>query len=311
MKTRYLIFPAVLILLVLAGCRGTGGAVDPLVPDEDPETRAARLLWEDGQSREGRGDHAGALRSYRELVQDYPQALPAPEAQFRVGACLEAQDNLYAAFQAYQALLDKYPGKGNLGEILQRQFEIGEAYLQGRKRWFLFLRIRSGLSRAEEIFRTVVGNATFSPVSARAQYGLGRSLQLRGDYLEAILEYEQVLANYPGSEVFSAAIFQTGVCYYQEALRADYDQREVDEAIRYLRRFAYSFPDDPARPQAEEMIAELWDRKAEKAYDIARYYERKGLPAGARIYYREVAERYPESRYAERARKKMEELPGD
>ena len=53
------------------------------------------------------------------------------------------------------------------------------------------------------------------------------------------------------------------------------------------------------------------DRKARKAYDIARYYEKKGLPSGARIYYREVAEKYPESSYAGRAREKIEELSDD
>jgi len=279
--------------------------------DEDPADFATRRLREEGQAREEEGDFRSALRSYRALVRDYPRSPLAPEAQFRIGVCLEEIDDLYAAFQAYQTLLEQYPGKGSLSEIVQRQYEIGEAYLQGRKRWFLFLRIRSGLSRAEEIFRTVVRNATFSPVSARAQYGLACSLQLRGDYPEAILEYEQVLLNYPGSEVYGPAIFGIGLCYYQESLRADYDQREVDEAIRHLGRFIRAFPDDPDRGRAEEMLGELRDRQAEKSYRIARYYEKNSSPQGARIYYREVAERYPESIYAAEARAKLEQLPED
>ncbi len=312
MRTRFSAYPtAILLILALAACRGTGldGGLTP--PVEDPEVRAARLLWEEGQEREARGEYRRALNAYRELVRDYPGSRPAPEAQFRIGVCLEELDKLYQAFRAYQALLDDFPGQGNLGEILRRQYEVGEAYLEGRKRWFLFLRIRSGLKRAEEIFRTVVENATFSPIAPRAQYGLARSLELRGQSLEAILEYEQILVDYPGSEVIAPALFGLGTCYYREAHRADYDQREVEQALRYLRRFVHSFPEDPNRPRAEEMIGELWDRRAKKAYDIARYYDRKGSPTGARIYYREVVERYPESKYAESARKKLEKLGED
>ncbi len=314
MKTRCLIYPlAVLLLLpgLFSACRGTGGAADPLAEGEDPDLLAARLLWEEGQAREAAGEWKMALESYRQLVEDYPRSPPAPEAQFRIGVCLEEVDDLYGAFRAYQTLLEEFPGKNNLSEILRRQYEIGKAYLEGRKRWFLFLRIRSGLGRAEEIFRTVLNNATFSKVSPRAQFGLARTFQLRGDYREAILEYEQVLINYPGSEVIAPALFQTGICYYQEALRADYDQQEVNEAVRNLRRFIHSFPEDPRRPRAEEMISELMDRKAKKAFDIARYYERKGSPTGARIYYREVVERYPESQYAGPAREKLGELESD
>jgi outer membrane assembly lipoprotein YfiO len=311
MRTRFFICPAALILLISSGCRGTGGGSGHPARLEDSPVPATRLLWEEGQAREEEGDFSGALRIYRALVKDYPQSAPAGEAQFRIGVCLEKMDNLYAAFQAYQTLLDEFPGKGNLGEILRRQYEIGEVYLQGRKRWFLFLKIRSGLGRAEEIFRAVVANATFSKVSARAQYGLARSLQLRGNYLEAILEYEQVMSNYPGSEVIAPALFEIGSCYYREALRADYDQREVDDALRHLRRFVETFPDDSNRGRAEKMIGELWDRKARKAYEIARYYENKGSPDGARIYYQEVAEKYPKSKYAAPAREKLGEISGD
>ncbi len=309
MRKSFYIYPAALILLLMSGCRGSGGDKDALAKGEDPALVASRLLWERGRNLESDGNCGGALKAYRELVEDYPQSPLAPEAQFRIGICREAEDDLYAAFQAYQTLLDEFPGQGNLGEILRRQYEIGEAYLQGRKRWFLFLPIRSGLGRAGEIFRAVLDNATFSQVSPRAQFGLARSHQLRGDYQEAIFEYEQVFQNYPGSEVIAPALFQTGVCYYQEALRSDYDQRQADEALRYLQRFVRTFPDDPDRPRADEIIAELWDRKARKSYEIARYYEKQDSPAGARIYYREVAEKYPESEYAERARKKLEELP--
>ncbi|MFH1037900.1 MAG: outer membrane protein assembly factor BamD [PVC group bacterium] len=296
--------------LSVAACGGVevkNGETPPetsLVPS--PE---ADLLWNAAQALETEGDRGGALNRYQELVDEYPDSPRAPEAQFRIGVCLEAEDDLYEAFEAYQLLLDEFPGKGNLGEILSRQYAIGEAFLNGRKRSFLFLRIRSGLGAAEEIFRTVVNNATFSTVSPLAQYGLGRALQEQGDYEEAITEYEQVLANYPGTDVIPLALFKMGDCYYQIALQSDYDPREVDRAIQYLEKFAQRFPDHQDRPEAERKIAELVDLKAEKAYDIARFYESEESAEGGRLYYQEIVDTYPDSSYALPAREKLAALP--
>ncbi len=278
-------------------------ASPPGVPPE------AQLLWNEAQALEAKGDFSKALSRYQDLVDDYPDSSLAPDAQFRIGVCLEENDDLYEAFQTYQSLLVNYPGKGNLGDILSRQYRIGEAFLNGRKRNFLFLPIRSGLGTAQEIFRTVVSNAAFSKVSPRAQYGLAQALYEQGDYEEAITEYEQVLANYPGTEVIPLALFKIGECYYQIALRADYDQKEVDKAIRYLRKFVQDFPEHRNRPEADELISKLIDLKAEKAYDIALFYEAADSSEGGRLYFQEIIDTYPDSRYALLAREKIAKLP--
>jgi outer membrane assembly lipoprotein YfiO len=268
----------------------------------------SRRLWEKGRVFEDKQAWARAISSYETLVEDYPDSELAPEALFRLATCLERRDELYRAFQAYQRLLEEYPGKGNLKEILSRQFRIGEKFLQGRKRSFLFLRIRSGLDTAAEIFRAVVRNATFSEFAPLAQYNLALALQQGGDYDEAELEYDSVLDNYPGSKVFGPAIFQKGVCAWRQSLGSNYDQKKADQAIKRFTFFLKRFPDDLHCPEAEKLLNELLSRKAEKCYEIARYYERKDSPQGARLYYEEVIEKYPGTPWSDRAKEKLARL---
>ncbi len=347
MKIVNIFLSATVTLLLIQGCGGIETTSDPVVGEEvmgftdpaqlimdrariledDGDFKGARILYDElvsdhsdspylpevyyriGNCLEGEGEFTDAINWYEDIVDDYPDSDFAPEAQFRIGTCLEKEDKLLNAFDAYQELFDEYPGEGSLDEILQREYAIGEEFMNGRKRFFLFFRIRSGLGTAEDIFRAILKNATFSKVSPRAQYSLGRVLQMQGDYESAISEYNQVLTNYPGTEYIQLALFNIGVCHYNEALSADYDSREIDKALRHLTKFAKSFPDDPNLSVAEEKISELIDSKAEKSYDIAEFYNSPDSPTGARIYYQEVIDRYPTSRYAESARKKLEKLP--
>ncbi|MDP8276533.1 MAG: outer membrane protein assembly factor BamD, partial [Candidatus Euphemobacter frigidus] len=306
MKIGTILCAFLVLPLLIQACGGVESGSDAIVREEGFETiDNARLLWKEAQALELESEFGKALDRYEDLVDDYPESELSSSAQFRIGVCLEKEDELYDAFEAYQTLLDDYPGKGNLGEILKRQFDIGKAFLDGRKRYFLFFRIRSGLGTAEKIFRTVVNNATFSRVSPQAQYSLGEALRMQGNYEDAVTEYEVVLNNYPGTDVIPLALFNLGVCYYEEALRSDYDPKEVDKAVRYFKRFVKRYPNNPIRAEADEKISELIDLKAEKAYDIAAFYESAGSPEGARLYYRKIIDKYPDSRYARLAREKL------
>jgi len=280
--------------------------------EEDPQMyEASRKLWEKGEALEKSGRFSAALDEYDDLLDDYPDSPFAPRALWRYALGLEREGKLYAAFRSFQRYLDDYPGQGDLGEIVKHQYQIGEAFLKGRRRRFLFFRIRSGLSTAVEIFRQVVANATFSEYSPPAQYDLALALQKQGKYDEAALEYDMIRKNYPRSDVLAKAIFQLGVCAYRQALKADYDQENDRKAIAYFTKFIRRYPDHPRVADARKFLKKLLDREAMKSYRIARFYEKKGSPKGARIYYREVVDNYPESTLAEAARKKLKELNGN
>ncbi len=264
--------------------------------------------FETARRKEADEEWRAAARYYRRLVNDYPDSELAPDAQFRLGYCLEQSGRLYDAFQAYRELLRRYPGKGNLGEILERKLVIGRAYLEGRRRPFLFLRLRSGLPVAAEIFQSILETAVFSDVSPEAQYGLGMVRFRQGRYEEAEIEFEKVLSRYSLSELVPDALFKLGLCAYERALRADYDQFFVERAARWFETFLRRHPDHPRREEAGTKLADLLGRRAESLYRIGRFYQRRGRPEGARIYYQEVVRDYPETSRAVDARKRLAEM---
>lgn len=269
---------------------------------------AAERMFASARAQEERGDLAGAADLYLRLVEDLPGSALAPEALRRRAECLEKSDELYEAFQAYQEILDKYPGQGSLNEILSRQFRIGEAYLAGRKRDLIFFPIRSGLPRAEEIFAAIVKTAPFSALAPAAQLNLGLAVQRDGRYREAEVEYDRLLENYPGSPEAVGALYGKISCSYELSRGVDYEQDDTRRCLKLMEIFLQRYPDSDPAPEVREMLSEMRDRLAEREYKTGRYYESKGNPLGATIYYRTLISKYPLSARAQDARERIEKL---
>lgn len=266
------------------------------------------MMFAAARAEEERGDFAGAADLYLRLEEDFPGSALAPEALRRRAECLEKSDELYEAFQTYQQILDKYPGQGSLNEILSRQFRIGEAYLAGRKRNLVFFPIRSGLPRAEEIFAAIVKTAPFSALAPAAQLNLGLAIQRDGRYREAEVEYDRLLENYPGSPEAAGALYGKILCAYELSRGVDYEQDDTRRCLKLMELFLKRYPNSPEAPEVQGMLAEMRERLAEREYKTGRYYESKGNPLGALIYYRAVLAKYPASARAEAARERIEEL---
>ena len=75
--------------------------------------------------------------------------------------------------------------------------------------------------------------------------------------------------------------------------------REFDTALH---------PDDARVSEAKKIIDSLKTEQARGSFDIAQYYERKHRWQGAKIYYNEVLQKDPESKYARIAAARIVEI---
>ncbi len=298
-------------MMLAAASWGFGYAFAPDSPARvlSPEERAARAqsLWEAARRYEQEENWSKAARRFRLLEENYPESPFAVESLFRLGTSLEKMNRPLEAFQADQKILDDYPRQGDLETILGRQFAIGEYFLNQRRDYLLYT-TSPNLDSAAEVFRQIVRTATFSDYSPRAQFNLARALQMQGKYDEAELEYDLVRQNYPDSPSMPDALFQLGLCAQEQALGSNYDNFEVKRATDAFREFVRRFPEAPQVPQAKELINDMLGVEAEKSYEIGRYYERKDCPEGARVYYREVLEKFPGTSFAAQAQERLDGL---
>jgi TolA-binding protein len=238
-----------------------------------------------------------AKREFRKLLKAYPKSQEAAESQYYLGRLEEDRGSLYAAYQAYQKVIDKYPFSERIQEIIEREYKIGEAFMSGEKRKAMGVALPVE-NPAIEIFTKVVENSTYGSLAPKAQYKLGLVLKGLLRYYEAEEAFNKVISNYPDSEWAAAAKFQIADCRSSVSRGPDYDQGASHEAKQKFEEFIKEHPDAVLSKHAEENINQLNEREAESNYKTALFYEKQKAYDAARIYYNDIINNYPQSPWA-------------
>jgi len=256
------------------------------------------------------GNYKLALKAAQRTVSNWPLSDYAPQAQYLVARCDEAQGKDQIAFKKYQELIEKYPKIENYDEIVKRQFEIANRFLDGQ--WFKlwgYVPIPPSMEKTAEMYEKIVKNGPYSEVGPKAQMNIGEAREKQKDYPEAVRAYERAADRYADREkVSSDAMYKAGMAYLKEAKTADYDQTVASKAIETFSDFNTLHPDDKRVTDTKGHIDILRSEQARGAYETAKFYEKRHKWEAAKIYYNEALNKDRSSPYAEIARMRIEEL---
>ena len=249
-----------------------------------------------------RKDYDRARKEFKKLLRAYKESREAGEAQYYVGRCLEESGDYYKAFLEYRKTTQTYPSTKRFDEILEREFQIGNYFLAGKKRKvFGTVALLPARDKAVEIFQAIVDDGPFSEYGQLAQYKLGLSHLALHDYEQAVSAFEQVVSRYPYSPLVDDARFQIAQASLKGTFRADYDQSPTDLAIRELEAFLREYPESDLSKDAAARLRELTERRAQHEYQVAQFYERRKHPASALLYYTSIVEHFPQTAWAPQA----------
>src|SRR5262245_21020544 len=142
-------------------------------------------------------DYSLGLKAARRVVRVWPLSDYAPQAQYLVGRCLEAEGKDEQAFKDYQTVLEKQPKIPNYEEIVQRQYEIANKYLAGK--WFKLwgvIPIFSSMEKTSEMYDKIVRNGPYSDVAPQAQLKIGAAREKQKNFALAAKAYETAADRY-------------------------------------------------------------------------------------------------------------------
>lgn len=250
-----------------------------------------------------------ALRAARRVVTVWPLSDYAPQAQYLIARCHEAKGREEKAFKQYQKVLDKYPRSTNYEEVVGREYEIANHYLNGK--WFKLWGIipYRSMDRTAEMFEKVVRSGPYSDIAPQAQMRIGAAREKQRNYPLAAKAYEVAADRYNDRPAVAAdALYRQGLAYQKQAQAAEYDQTTAGKAIATFTDFLTLFPNDPRGSEARETISDLKSEQARGNFKVAQFYEKSKRYRGALVYYNEVLIQQPNSPYAETARVRIDEL---
>jgi outer membrane protein assembly factor BamD len=231
-----------------------------------------------------------ALKSSLRVIHVWPLSDYAPQAQYLIGRCYEAQRKDEKAFTAYQTMLEKYPKSSASDEVQRRQYAIALRFLHGQ--WFKlfgYIPFFPSMDKTADMFDKIVRYGPYGELAPKAQMNIAAAREKQKDYPAAVRAYEQAADRYSDQPKIAAdAQYKEALAYNRQAKKADYDQSIAGQAIASFTDFMALFPDDPRAGDARLIINNLKAEEARGNYKIAEYYEKQKKLDGALIYYNEV-----------------------
>jgi outer membrane protein assembly factor BamD len=255
-------------------------------------------------------DYDTTLHAAHRILRVWPLSDYAPDAQYLIGRSLEATGMDEAAFKAYQNIVEKYPRSSHFEDVLWRQYAIANRFLGGQ--WFRvlgYIPLYSSMEETSQMFDKIVNNGPYSDVAPHAQLRIGAAREKQRNFPDAVKAYATAADRYYNQPTIAAdALFREGLSYARQAAKAEYDQNTAVEAIATFTDFITLYPDDRRVPRARMAIDALKAEQVRGNFEIARFYESSRKWMGAMVYYNEVLQLDPNSRYAASARQRIEAI---
>ncbi len=261
-------------------------------------------------------DYDVTLHAAHRILRIWPLSDYAPRAEYLIGRCLEEKGKDEAAFNAYEAIIQKYPHSDSYEDVLWRQYGIANRFLAGE--WFRLwgtIPLYPSMDETAKLFSNIVTNGPYSDVAPHAQLRIGAAREKQKDYPAAVDAYATAADRYYNQPVIAAdALYREGVSYQKQASTAEYDQGTAGQAIEAYTDFITLYPDDKRVPVAQKAIAELKSLQVEGNFKIAEFYEQNKVlnveqrRDGALVYYNQVLQLNPNSPFAAQARQRIEQL---
>jgi len=161
---------------------------------------------------------------------------------------------------------------------------------------YLMQRGREALAKkhwmdSREFFHQVLDNYSGSPLRSAAKLALGDSYLGEGSTESLILaanEYREFMTFYPTDERLDYAQYQLAMTHFKEMKKPDRDQTATKEALAEFDTFFQRFPSSPLTPEVRQKWRIARDRLSEGAFTVGVFYYKKHWYPGAAERFNEV-----------------------
>ncbi len=266
------------------------------------------------EALEQEGAYRKAIGAYRGILTGFPGSGVSSKAQFKLAEMMEKAGDLERAFKEYGNYISKYPSGKEFDTVVEHQFNIATAFLNGERRKVFGVKTFSSLERAQKMFEEIIKNAPYSKFAPLSQFNIGMVHEKRGEYPEAADAYQTAVDKYPNEDIAADAQYQIG--YVQKIMldKGSNDHAARQKAHDAFEDFTVRYPQSEKLAQARENLKELSGADLKKTLSVAQFYEKTKKYKSAVIYYNQVikdGKGSPEADTAVKALEHMKEYAGE
>jgi tetratricopeptide (TPR) repeat protein len=264
------------------------------------------------------GDIGEVKDALSQIKDEFPDRVGPDLELFVLGETRYWQNRYGKALVKYEKLFKVFPGSEYAGLALQREFDMAQAYLDGRKKVVLRIIKLSGSAEGVEIMERISDRAGMDEpngIGLRAAICVAEHYEAREKFLEAYLKWSEIASYWETGPVGKRALYrmaEDNLAAYNlppEDKRAYFDASKLATAKTYYEKFLLLYPEEARQNEVPQKIAQIDELMAYKQYTIGRFYERTGEHQAANLYFDMVVQNWPKTEAATLAKEALDEDP--
>ena len=269
-----------------------------------------------------------AAKHFMEAANRFPDSVLEEDALHLAGECFFFADDYSSAFTAYQKLVIKYQHSRHVDNAVRRLLQIGQYWEIEAERTASAFRFSNNRSlprfdtfgHAKKAYETIFTYDPLGPVSDAALMALATAYLKRGrhqgddNFNQAAFYYQRLREEHPTSRYIARAYEHELYARTRAYLGPEHPGGTLGEARRLaevsLWQFRYEL-DSEDKSNVLEIKERILVKEAERLWSEGQYWDLKKRHYGAaRISYNRLIAEYPQTEFAERARRRMEQIEG-
>ena len=147
-------------------------------------------------------------------------------------------------------------------------------------------------SKAREYFMRVKEEYPLHDIAVLAEIGAADSFYSDNDYVQAEAAYNDFISLHPVSENVPYAIYQMGMCHYNQMEAIDRDQTETTKAKNEWEKLIARYPESKFAIMAGKMLKEVKQRLAKREFYVGKFYLKQKKYKAALARFEKIASDY-------------------
>jgi outer membrane protein assembly factor BamD (BamD/ComL family) len=267
----------------------------------DPQERYLHAISE--LKELARAGEAGDVKeALKQIKEEFPDRVGPDLDLFINGELQYWRDRYGKALEKFEKMLKNYAGSEFSAPALQREFDMAQAYLQGRKKTVLGIFKISGYAEGVSLMEKVSDRAGLDEpngIGLRAAIAVAEHFEARGKYIEAYLKWAEIASYWETGPLGKRALYRMAednlAAYDQpeESKRSNYDASKLTTARTYYAKFLALYPEDAKDDDVPDKMLHIDEEMACKQLTIGQFYRRTGKHQAANLYFDMVVRNWP------------------
>jgi len=215
------------------------------------------------------------------------------------------------ADKRYNKIISEFPNTREYAISIRRELEIAKVWLAGKRKRTLGVFFLKAYDEAIDILSKIEQLAGGYRIAEVALWTKADYYYQSGQFELAEIAFRRLAKDYKSPRYHKIALNRASASALASFPGIYFDDTPLLDATQLYNEYLNEFPNEAKREDIPVILDQIKSKRAQKEFEIGRFYRRTRQPVSAAYYFRYVIRAFPDTLWAERAKTELDRMGFD